>query len=577
MKQTLFNLLSILALLFSLANAPQPAFASAMLQEIKADVTPTAISYQGMVRVNGQPFSGTGYFKFAIVSSDGNTTHWSNDGTSNGGTPPTNPVPLPVSEGLFSVRLGDLSQTGMSRVIDGQTMWMAGKDCRLRVWFSPDGVSAYTLLSPDRPFSSAPFALVSEYAVESSTLDGYSVSDFALASHNHDGRYQPTMDNICPAGYAFRSIDSAGGYTCTVLRPKPGLEHNSIASPDNGGEDISMAIGADGLPVISYYADYSLYVAHCDDLTCNSATISLVDNTTTVGLDSSIAIGKDGLPVISYYDYINQDLKFAHCNTYNCATSNKRTLDSANRVGEYSSITIGGDGYPVISYHDGTNNDLKVAKCTNTLCTSFSTTTVDNGTVTNSSSITLAITGYPIISYRESSSLKVAYCQNNDCTSRLIYTIDSSVNAGMYSSITIGSDTFPIISYYDSTTKDLKVAHCISTICSASTTYSLWTWEDSGRYNSIIIGSDGLPIIAFNTTVSTTDTGYLFVVHCSSVACDTWKQVELANETNNTGMYTSIAVGMDGLPIISYYNDNNGDVEVIHCANTLCGSYRRGR
>ena len=31
-------------------------------------------------------------------------------------------------------------------------------------------------------------------------------------------------------------------------------------------------------------------------------------------------------------------------------------------------------------------------------------------------------------------------------------------------------------------------------------------------------------------------------------------------------MYTSIALGADGLGLISYYDDANGDLKVVHCA-----------
>ena len=46
---------------------------------------PGVVSYQGQVKVGGAPFSGTGYFKFAIVDLAGTTSYWSNDGTSSGG------------------------------------------------------------------------------------------------------------------------------------------------------------------------------------------------------------------------------------------------------------------------------------------------------------------------------------------------------------------------------------------------------------------------------------------------------------------------------------------------------------
>lgn len=63
---------------------------------------PQLINYQGRVAVGPVNFSGTGQFKFALVNAAGNTTLWSNDGTSAAGSPPTNAVALTVTNGLYA-------------------------------------------------------------------------------------------------------------------------------------------------------------------------------------------------------------------------------------------------------------------------------------------------------------------------------------------------------------------------------------------------------------------------------------------------------------------------------------------
>lgn len=45
-----------------------------------ADV-PGQINHQGVVKVNGVPFDGTGLFRFAIVDPDAPKNLWSNDGS----------------------------------------------------------------------------------------------------------------------------------------------------------------------------------------------------------------------------------------------------------------------------------------------------------------------------------------------------------------------------------------------------------------------------------------------------------------------------------------------------------------
>src|SRR5512139_1272609 len=77
----------------------------------------TVVSYQGRVSVNGQPFNGTGQFKFAVVNAEGTLAYWSNNATGLSTAPftPTNAVALPVVNGLFNVLLGDTSLPNMTQ------------------------------------------------------------------------------------------------------------------------------------------------------------------------------------------------------------------------------------------------------------------------------------------------------------------------------------------------------------------------------------------------------------------------------------------------------------------------------
>ena len=158
-------------------------------------------------------------------------------------------------------------------------------------------------------------------------------------------------------------------------------------------------------------------------------------------------------PVISYHDTTNGDLKVA--NNDSCSSGNTiTTIDSTGNVGQYTSIAIGADSYPVISYHDITNLDLKVAKCGNASCSSVNPPT----------------------------------------------TVDSTGNVGQYASIAIGTDGFPVISYYDTTNGDLKVAKCGDASCSSGNTITtIDSTGNVGQYTSIAI-ADPNPIDVVITT-----------------------------------------------------------------------------
>jgi hypothetical protein len=145
------------------------------------------------------------------------------------------------------------------------------------------------------------------------------------------------------------------------------------------GLSTAIAIGTDELPVISYYDQtaFALKVAKCNDPACagGDETITTVDDDPSgnVGQYSSIAIGTDGLPVISYSADFPRVLKVAKCNDPACAGGDETitVVDNAFnlQVGEYNSIAIGVDGLPVISFYNRTADALRVARCGNRQCT----------------------------------------------------------------------------------------------------------------------------------------------------------------------------------------------------------------
>jgi hypothetical protein len=137
----------------------------------RAAGAPDVVSFQAQILDGGIPFSGTGYFKFAVVNAIGDTTYWSNDGSSVGGAESGAGVPIQVDEGLLLAMLGDSSLTNMSAL---PASAFNGLDRYLRIWFSPDGLS-YTLLSPDQRFASVPYAM---QAQDAATLDGLDSTAF---------------------------------------------------------------------------------------------------------------------------------------------------------------------------------------------------------------------------------------------------------------------------------------------------------------------------------------------------------------------------------------------------------------
>ncbi|MBL9116583.1 MAG: hypothetical protein JNJ83_16370 [Verrucomicrobiaceae bacterium] len=117
---------------------------------------PQLINYQGRVIVDGVNFDGQGQFKFALVNSAGNTTYWSNDGTSIAGSEPTAAVTLTVTRGLYAVLLGDTTQPNMTIV---SATVFTNPDVHLRVWFN-DNTHGFQQLAPDRRIAAVGYAMM---------------------------------------------------------------------------------------------------------------------------------------------------------------------------------------------------------------------------------------------------------------------------------------------------------------------------------------------------------------------------------------------------------------------------------
>jgi hypothetical protein len=117
---------------------------------------PQIINYQGKVSVGTTPFTGTGQFRFALVDGTGATSYWSNDGTSTAGSQPTAAVSLAVSNGLYSVGLGNMALTNMTAL---PATVFSNSDVRVRVWFD-DGTHGSQLLTPDQRITSVGYAMI---------------------------------------------------------------------------------------------------------------------------------------------------------------------------------------------------------------------------------------------------------------------------------------------------------------------------------------------------------------------------------------------------------------------------------
>jgi hypothetical protein len=356
---------------------------------------------------------------------------------------------------------------------------------------------------------------------------------------------------------------------------------NVVARPLSfDGAFSSVVAGSDGLPLVAVFDSNNndLKAVHCADATCSSATTTVLDSTGNVGRYPSITVGADGLGLISYLDATNGNLKVAHCSNLACSTFTTAAVDASGKVGDsQTSVTVGTDGLGLISYYDGTGGDLDVAHCSNLACSSATITAIDTtNDVGRSSSIAIGADGLGLVSYSDSTNtrLRVAHCSNLSCTAATASTADNGPSVGFDTSVTVGADGLGLVSYYDNGNGDLRAAHCSNLACSSATTSTLDSTGLVGQYTSSSIGIDGLGVISYyDSSGSNLD---LKVAHCVDVACSAATSTTL-DSPGTVGWYTSLAIGADGLPLVTYRDVSGTAVKVAHCPNVFCVGYLRRR
>jgi hypothetical protein len=285
--------------------------------------------------------------------------------------------------------------------------------------------------------------------------------------------------------------------------------------PDFDASYPSIAIGAEGLPVIAHSArlpylfrSYDLRVIKCGNLGCTAGNVS----TTlfpSVDRPPSIAIGVDGLPVISDRHPTDNTLRVTHCGNPSCTSGNVSVHADAPGTGNHSSIAIGVDGLPVISHTKNGSGHwaLRVTKCGNPTCStaeSYDLNAPPTASVGLQSSIAIGADGRPVISHRRSAdgvsdALRITKCGNAACSAwNESRNVDAPAGAdvGGDSSIAIGADGLPVISHRNSTAGVLRVTKCGDPACSAG---NVSRSIGDGRSPTLAIGADGLPAIAYTT------------------------------------------------------------------------------
>ena len=344
-------------------------------------------------------------------------------------------------------------------------------------------------------------------------------------------------------------------------------------------------IGSDGLPIISYQkteGSSHIRTAKCSDASCSrdGLIISVIDDSPGNNKGGpEIAVAGDGFPFIQYGAsfFAPSWIKSAKCNDLACLGGDESisTLTTTNGLAGGGSVAIDNDGLPVISYIVQ-NNQLAVIKCNDVACSDGDEINSVVGSSAGAyfdTSIAIGADDFPVISYvSDDGNLALAKCNDPACQGgdESISTVEESESLlGLFSSVAIGADDYPIVAYIDNSARSLKVANCNDPACSGGdeqiTTIDVGS-TDTLTSPSVAIGSDGMPIISYSDASNSS----LWVAKCIDFACSE-ENVNIYR-LDTTARYTSIAIGSDGRPVISYCGSikQAEPVKVLRCGTVDC-------
>lgn len=215
---------------------------------------PALLNVQGRIVIGGLSYNGTGQFQFALVNAGGTVTYWSNDGTGSAGSEPSATISLTLTNGLYSLLLGDTTVSGMTQALDPDIF--TNSAVYLRVWFN-DGTHRTEQLSPDQRIASVGYALAANTANSlTGTLSSNQIPANVATTNYLAVNYYPLASN--PSNYlTSASVGSAvssqitaatnalvASINTTISDATNGLAASVTTTINSATNDLAAAIAA---------------------------------------------------------------------------------------------------------------------------------------------------------------------------------------------------------------------------------------------------------------------------------------------------------------------------------------------
>jgi len=229
-------------------------------------------------------------------------TYWSNDGTSSAGGEPSAEVSVGVTNGLFTVVLGDTTIPNMAAI---SAALFNQPNLQLLIWFN-DGVKGFAALSPAQNLTPAPYAAFAGSAsnllgnLPATQLSGTLTNSALPVSPEFSGTV--SAESFSGSGTNLTSLDASSLTSGTVpLAQLSGITSNqldaatwALATNLNGGNAALASNLVSGIIITNAVISNSVFAGNGGGLiNLNAAQLTSIGNTNN-GVAGNFFIGPAG-------------------------------------------------------------------------------------------------------------------------------------------------------------------------------------------------------------------------------------------------------------------------------------------